>query len=194
MTEKQALKAPPKGLAEYKPLDSTNGTFNIILLVLFALGAWFGIPKDTIHDLFVAAVPVVMGVIELIKRVKDSTPRWTGNIITYGLAALAAAFPLWGDAIGLAQPLIDAISSGEFSWIKILPLLIPILNQLAVIWKTRNDKVEVDDDDDGNPYATRALGMLLVMALSYSLVQGELFYLDDPFVMEVEGYWLSEIG
>ena len=149
-TEKQALRTPPKGLAKYEPFDSTNGIFNIILLVLFALGAWVGIPEETVNDLFVAAVPVVMGIREIIQKIKDSTPRWNGNTVTYVLAALAAAFPIWGDAISSLKPLIEQFTAGEFSWIKLLPLLIPILNQIAVAYKTSKENKSITDTVDNS--------------------------------------------
>lgn len=114
-------------------LLSANGTGNIITFLLLALAALFGIGEEPTMALIAAAAPFVMFVREIIKGTRK--PRWAGNIIAYLVGAVTLAAPQFADLIALLQPVAEAISSGEFSLAILIPLLLPVLNEIIALFQ-----------------------------------------------------------
>ena len=124
-----ALTTAAKG---YK-LNSTNGIGNIIVFVLLAIGAAFGIGEDAITALVTAAVPIGFAIREIYEGTRK--PRWAGNIVTYLTSAILLLAPWLEDLLGAVSPIADAIANGNFDAIWVL--LIPVVNSLLVIFRNR---------------------------------------------------------
>lgn len=124
-----------KGIVRFDPL-STNASANWVLLLVFALGAAFGIEEATI----LAALPIFYAIREIIE--KQRKPRWVGNILTYIFSAITLLAPWLAGLLDATSPIIDALieGAGIGSIFGLLPMLI---NQLLILVQTqpwKNDK------------------------------------------------------
>lgn len=114
-------------------LTSTNGIGNIVVFVLLAIGAAFGIGEDSITALVTAAVPIGLAVREILEGIRR--PRWAGNIVTYLSSAVLLLAPWLEDLLGAVSPIADALANGDFN--AIWPLLIPVVNTVLVLFRTK---------------------------------------------------------
>lgn len=114
-------------------LLSTNGTGNIITFLALALAAAFGIGEEPTMALIAAVGPFVMFIREIIKGTRKI--RWAGNIITYLAGAITLAAPQLTDLIAALQPLAEAVASGNFTIALLIPLMLPVLNEIIVLFQ-----------------------------------------------------------
>jgi hypothetical protein len=119
----------------FKALDftSTNGIGNILVFVLLAAGAVFGIGEDAITALVTAAVPIGLFIREILEGARK--PRWAGNIVTYLSSAVLLLAPWLEDLLGAVSPIADALATGNFNAIWVL--LIPVVNALLLLFKSK---------------------------------------------------------
>lgn len=118
-------------------LTSTNGTINIVLFVLFSLGAVIGIEKVLIESVALAVLPFVAAIRETIMR--GFKPRWDWNIPIYILSALTLALPFLSeffDALKVAYELY--LNGGNIAAI-LSALLVAFNIIMAIIRKDRNE-------------------------------------------------------
>ena len=99
-------------------MESRNGTVNVLLIAIFAVGALFGITETQI----MAAVPLAMMVLEIFKG--DRKAVWSGNILSYIGTALVALLPWIGELWDALMPFIEGIIDGTVN--NIFGALIPI--------------------------------------------------------------------
>lgn len=116
-------------LTEFKPL-STNATGNWVLLLIFAVGALFGIGEEPI----LAAVPIVLLIREII--VGTRKPRWAGNILTYVISAIVIVAPWLGGTLDVIKPIIEVVLGGGDAR-NVWPLFIPLINQVIILIQTK---------------------------------------------------------
>lgn len=122
-----------------KILSSTNGQNQVILLVLFAVGAIYGIGEQAIEGLFIAGASVVMWVTEI--RKGDRPGKFGLNSIAYLLAAGVAAFPALGSIFEAVEPVAEYLFSGEkFSLGTLVGLAIPLFTEIAFFVSRRNEE------------------------------------------------------
>lgn len=116
-------------------IDSTNGTINIILMAMFALGAVFGVGEEPISNLVLAIVPVIGIVREIIKGTRKA--RWSGNILTYIFTGILAALPWLGGVLDALQPLVEIVASGNLTLAAVLPIILPLINEAAILFREK---------------------------------------------------------
>jgi hypothetical protein len=117
-------------------LKSTNGQNNVILMLLFALATYYGVSEDATNMLFTAGVSVVMYITEITKG--QRVGKWSGNVISYVLAAGVAAFPWLASGAETLQPIIDYLFSGEGVSIGgLIGFAIPLINQIVFYFKNK---------------------------------------------------------
>lgn len=133
METKTNPKEANKKATGFNILKSTNGVLNIIILLVFAAGAYFGIGEDPITTLIAAAAPIVGFIREIVKG--ERVGQWTGNIITYIISAILIFAPWLGDLLPLLQPVVEAITSGNIN--SIWGLFIPIINEILLLIRTK---------------------------------------------------------
>ena len=124
-------------LVKFEPLQSTNGQNQYILMALLIAGAIFGVSEDVINNLYLAAVPIVMALVELWKTVKSATPRWSWNIISYLGVIAVTAIPGIAGIVGELESIAAFIQENGFST-AIFGLLFPLINQILAFVRTRN--------------------------------------------------------
>lgn len=120
----------PKG---FSLLGSTNGTFNVIIFVLFALAAAFGIGEEPVAAFIAALTPIIGFIREIIEGKRKA--RWVGNILTYLFSAILLLAPWLDGLLTVLKPIGDAIASGNYS--AIFGLLIPVVNEVLLLLRTR---------------------------------------------------------
>lgn len=123
-------------LVKFEPLQSTNGQNQYVLMALLIAGAAFGIPEDVVNGLYMAAVPVVMLVIELWKRVKSETPRWSWNIVSYLGVIAVTAIPGISGIVRELESIATFVQQNGFTT-AIFGLLFPLVNQILAYIRTR---------------------------------------------------------
>lgn len=123
-------------IREFKPLSSTSGQNQYVLMALLIAGAAFGIPEDVVNGLYMAAVPVVMLVIELWKRVKSETPRWSWNIVSYLGVIAVTAIPGISGIVRELESIATFVQQNGFTT-AIFGLLFPLVNQILAYIRTR---------------------------------------------------------
>lgn len=114
-------------------LNSTNGIGNVVVFVLLAIAAGFGIGEDVVQTFIAAAVPLGLLVREILEGLRK--PRWSGNIATYLSSALVLLAPWLADLLNAVSPIATAIAEGNFN--AVWPLLIPVVNTLLLIFKSK---------------------------------------------------------
>lgn len=124
-------------IREFKPLSSTSGQNQYVLMALLIAGAAFGIPEDVVNGLYMAAVPVVMLVIELWKRVKSETPRWSWNIVSYLGVIAVTAIPGISGIVRELESIATFVQQNGFTT-AIFGLLFPLVNQILAYIRTRS--------------------------------------------------------
>lgn len=112
---------------------STNGIGNIVVFVLLAIGAVFGIGEDAINSLVAAAVPIGLAIREIMEGIRK--PRWAGNIVVYLSSAVLLLAPWLEGLLDTVSPIANALAQGDFN--AIWPLLIPLVNQLVVLFRSK---------------------------------------------------------
>jgi hypothetical protein len=112
---------------------STNGIGNIVVFVLLAIGAAFGIGEDAITALITAAVPIGLAIREILQGIRK--PRWAGNIVTYLISAILLVAPWLDGLLDSVSPIADALVNGNFDAIWIM--LIPVVNSVLLLFKTK---------------------------------------------------------
>lgn len=122
-----------------KLIQSTNGTNQLILAVLFAAGAFFGIDEASILGLVTAATSLIMYVREIAKGERKG--KLTINVYTYIATGLTGLFVWMGGIFDALKPLVEylftVINGSEINFGALLGLLWPIINQLIVIFKEK---------------------------------------------------------
>lgn len=126
-------------IKEFKPLTSTGGQNQYILLALFALGAVFGIDEGTINNIYLAAVPVVMVGVDLYKRIRLAKPQWNWNIISYAGSAVVLTIPALAGIVGEVQGLLDFVKVNGFTT-AIFGMIFPLINQILAYIKSQKNK------------------------------------------------------
>lgn len=114
-------------------MTSTNGMGNVVVFILLAIGAVFGIGEDAITALVSAAVPIGLAVREILEGLRK--PRWAGNIVTYLTSAVLLLAPWLEGVLDTVSPIADALANGNLN--AIWPLLIPLVNQLLVLFRAK---------------------------------------------------------
>lgn len=118
-------------------LQSTNGTLNIVLLVLLTLAASIGFSESIVENLFVAVVAAAGAIRE---QLKDGIKfRWNSNVLTYISAAILMLFPYLDTLLPALEGLITALVKGQTD--KILTAVFVLANILWQLvqkkpWKT----------------------------------------------------------
>lgn len=105
-------------------------------MALLIAGAAFGIPEDVVNGLYMAAVPVVMLVVELWKRVKSETPRWSWNIVSYLGVIAVTAIPGISGIVRELESIATFVQQNGFTT-AIFGLLFPLVNQILAYIRTR---------------------------------------------------------
>lgn len=112
---------------------STNGTLNIVLLLLLALAAGVSFPGAQLENLFIAVVAFA-GVAR--EWLKDGVKfRWNSNVLAYITTAILMLFPFLDTLIPALTELVTAFVEGRTD--KILGALFVVAN---VAWKLMQDK------------------------------------------------------
>ena len=119
-------------------LNSTNGIGNVVVLVILAIAAAFGIGEDVVQAFVAAAVPLGLLVREILEGLRK--PRWSGNIATYLSSAVILLAPWLADLLNVVSPIAEALAEGNFN--AVWPLLIPVVNSLLLLFKTKPWQVD----------------------------------------------------
>lgn len=112
---------------------STNGTLNIVMLLLLALAAGLSFPEQPLQNLFLAIVAFVGVVREWAKN--GIKFRWNSNILTYIGTAVLMLFPFLDELWPALEGLVAAFISGQTD--KILSAAFIVIN---VIWQLFQSK------------------------------------------------------
>lgn len=114
-------------------LKSTNGTLNLVLLLLLALSASLAFPESEVENLFTAIVAFAGVAREWLKQgVKF---RWNSNVFTYIAAAVLMLFPYLDELMPALEGLINALISGSTE--KILTAVFVVAN---IVWQLFSTK------------------------------------------------------
>lgn len=114
-------------------LKSTNGTLNIIMLLVLALAAGLSFPEQPLQNMILAAVSFV-GLVR--EWAKDGIKfRWNSNILTYIGMAVLAIFPFLDELWPALEGLVAAFISGQTD--KILSAAFIVVN---VLWQLFQSK------------------------------------------------------
>lgn len=114
-------------------LKSTNGTLNIIMLLVLALAAGLSFPEQPLQNMILAAVSFV-GLVR--EWAKDGVKfRWNSNILTYIGMAVLAIFPFLDELWPALEGLVAAFISGQTD--KILSAAFIVVN---VLWQLFQSK------------------------------------------------------
>ena len=122
---------------QFKPLESTNGQNQYILMALLIAGAVFGLSEDLVTNLYMAAVPVVMAGVEIWKTVKSTAPRWSWNIISYLGVIAVTAIPGIAGIVGELEVIAEFVKDNGFTT-AIFGLLFPLINQILAFVRSQN--------------------------------------------------------
>ncbi|MBK7873935.1 MAG: hypothetical protein IPJ74_26425 [Saprospiraceae bacterium] len=114
-------------------IKSTNGTLNIVMLLVLALAAGLSFPEQPLQNMILAAVSFVGIVREWAKN--GIKFRWNSNILTYIGMAVLAIFPFLDNVWPALEGLIDAFISGQTD--KILSAAFIVIN---VLWQLFQSK------------------------------------------------------
>lgn len=114
-------------------IKSTNGTLNIVMLLVLALAAGLSFPEQPLQNMILAAVSFVGIVREWAKN--GIKFRWNSNILTYIGMAVLAIFPFLDNVWPALEGLIDAFISGQTD--KILSAAFVLVN---VLWQLFQSK------------------------------------------------------
>lgn len=116
-----------------KIFKSTNGTLNIVLLVLLAIAASLSFPEQPLENLFVAIVAFAATVREWLKNGVKFT--WNTNVFAYLMSAALMIFPFLDELLPALESFINAVIEGKTE--KILAAVFLVLN---VVWKLFQSK------------------------------------------------------
>jgi len=120
-----------------KILDSTNGQNNIILMVLFAVLAFFGVGSPETISL----ASILMLATEVSKGERKG--KFSGNVVAYLGTALIAAVPYLSGIVTGLEPLTDFLFTGQDVSIGALfGFLIPVFNEIVFLFKNKPWKEE----------------------------------------------------
>ena len=90
---------------------STNGTMQIALLVLYAIGALFGIGEELIDGAFMAIIPLIAVIREITKGERKAT--FGQNILVYLFDIVLIFAPWLADALGSLSDIIGFLLDGD---------------------------------------------------------------------------------
>jgi hypothetical protein len=114
-------------------IKSTNGTLNIVMLLVLALAAGLSFPEQPLQNMILAAISFIGIVREWAKN--GIKFRWNSNILTYIGMAVLAIFPFLDNVWPALEGLIDAFISGQTD--KILSAAFVLIN---VSWQLFQSK------------------------------------------------------
>lgn len=114
-------------------LNSTNGTLNLVMLLLLALAASISFPESAVENLFVAFVAFAGAVREQLKN--GIKFRWNSNVFMYISAGVLMLFPYLADLLPALEGLINAFISGSTD--KILAAIFVVAN---ILWQLFQSK------------------------------------------------------
>lgn len=114
-------------------LQSTNGTLNLVLLLLLALAASISFPESAVENLFVAFVAFAGAVREQLKN--GIKFRWNSNVFMYISAGVLMMFPYLENLLPALEGLINALISGSTD--KILAAIFVVAN---ILWQLFQSK------------------------------------------------------
>lgn len=112
---------------------STNGTLNVVLLIILAAAALFGFQENQIENFLAVLIPFIGTIREWLKS--SPAPKWNMNVFTYLSAAVIMLLPWLDELMPALGSLIDAISSMSLD--KILPALLVVINIVYHIIKEK---------------------------------------------------------
>lgn len=86
-----------------------------------------------------AAVPVVMGLVEIWKKIKTERPRWNWNIISYVGVAVVTAVPGLAAVWSEFELVAGWVRDNGFSY-AIIGVVFPLINQILAYVRSQNNK------------------------------------------------------
>lgn len=114
-------------------LQSTNGTLNLVLLLLLAVAASISFPESAVQNLFVAVVAFAGAVREQVKE--GIKFRWNSNVFTYLSAAVLMLAPYLDDFLPALESFVNALLEGKTD--KILAAIFVVLNVAWRLFQTK---------------------------------------------------------
>lgn len=90
---------------------STNGTMQIALLVLYAIGALFGIGEELIDGAWMAIIPIVAAIREITKGERKAT--FGQNVLVYLFDIILIFAPWLADALASLSEIIGFLLDGD---------------------------------------------------------------------------------
>lgn len=122
----------------FKPLTSTNGQNQYVLAALLILGAIFGVTEETINTLYMASVPIIMGLVEVWKKIQSEKPRWNWNIISYVGVAVVTAVPGLAGVWAEFETVAEWVRDNGFGY-ALIGVVFPLINQILAYLRSKEN-------------------------------------------------------